>query len=358
MLTITGTITAEAQKSELLAGRPAQRDRTYSTPDVGLVARALALGAKVDAEGEVTLSHRGATADMWPRVPADAAEAVAICEEIAAAAAQRAEASRAAELEEEAARTARTCEEARAWCALPAPTPDDLGPSDPLNCYSRKRLTPELHAAVVARTAAFDVARGEKYRLAQAAREAMVQREAERAAARLATLRELVRLWGTKSQLERLTATPDGLGLLPELEAVAVITDATLPIVPEAELSEYAKITGKDVRPSCVTDYEPHSDFAFRALDVTADEVHGLTADEWATIKAIKSSLCTQLDVTLPKIPGEVTVTITERVHMGQCREEECPIWPVRRVGVRVVIVIAGVLEIEREYGAPLGGGK
>ena len=80
MLKITGGISNEAQKVELKAGRPAYRDRVFTSDDIELIRRALDVGATVDKAGNVELAQGGFGA--WPRVPDNAADAVAMLRQL------------------------------------------------------------------------------------------------------------------------------------------------------------------------------------------------------------------------------------------------------------------------------------
>jgi hypothetical protein len=360
MLTIKGTITPEAQNVELLAGRPAQLDREFTSDDVGLVARALALGASIDTAGNVSLPPNGysnattVSRFPWSRVPTDAADAISLWE--AAVEAKRAEL--AVEAAKAAAREAERLAERMAhfeeWLAQPEPTPENPGPSSPWR--DTTDFPEELCNRITARDALKATAEKEIQRRRDADKAENEAAARYRAKARLEILAQLCVDWGDESVKERLAQRnlPDGnpLGLLPEAEAVAVVTDWLLPL--SADLAPYIKIQARDVRQHCDVDadYSPvHQDFAFVALDADDFDVGGLSPDEWATVKGITTAVNKIFEADFFR-SATVECAVEPRVHRGQCRERECPEWPVRRVGVLVRVTIDNVLTVEREYGA------
>ena len=361
-MTIKGTITLEAQKTELLAGRPAQRDREFTSADVGLVARALALGASIDTAGNVSLPQHGYSNPdsvnnlLWPYVPADAANAISMWE--VAVAAKRGElaaeaATKATEHAQDVADLAAQFEE---WLGLPEPTPENPGPSAPYMPRRYEEVPAELRARVDARAAKFVAAEKEIQRRRDADKAENETAARYRAKARLELLAQLCVDWGTESVKERLDQRnlPDGnpLGLLPEAEAVALVTDWLLPL--SADLAPYIKIQARDVRQHCDVDadYGPvHQDFAFVALAADDPETEGLSPEEWAAVKGIITAVQRRFEDDFFRSPT-VCCEVTPRVHFGQCRECDCPSWPVRRVGVLVRVTIDDVLTVEREYGA------
>ena len=367
MLKITGEISQDAQKVELLAGRPAHAKREFTTDDLGLVARAFALHARIDGTGNVTLIRDYVALHVkgmgeWTRVPTDAADAIAMWESDVAA---RAEEKR-LDAEETAAIHREELNELtkwhRDWLALPEPTPENPGPSAPSDRnYSAwfHQLDADVVAAVKARLEKFEAANREiRYR-----REAMEAENkavaARKARERLELLAQLVRDWGGHLAVERIDQRllPDGspLGLLPEKEAVEIVTDHLLPLDPDVGLGPYVKIVGKEVQKFCKKDDydELHTDLAFLALDADEEEVGGLSVDEWAAVKSITAAVNKWFDGDFFR-RSTVECEITPRVHRGQCRERGCPTWPVRRVSVLVKVTIDDLLTVAREYGGPL----
>ncbi|MCK9355632.1 MAG: hypothetical protein M0R22_00565 [Dehalococcoidia bacterium] len=353
MLTIKGTITTEAQKVELLAGRPAQRDREFQSDDVGLVARAIALDPRIDRTGNVTLEDLRVT---WPRVPTDAADAITLYEVAASERAEREAAEAATKATEHAQDVAELAARFEEWLGLPEPTPENPGPSAPYMPRLYEEVPAELRARVDARAAKFVAATREieRRRVADKAENEAAARR--RATDRLAQLAQLCADWGDESVKERLAQRNllDGnpLGLLPEVEAVAVVTDRLLPLA--ADLAPYIKIQARDVRQHCDVDadYSPvHQDFAFISLAADDPETEGLSPEEWATVKGITAAVQRRFEDDFFRSPT-VCCEVTPRVHFGQCRERDCPSWPVRRVGVLVRVTIDNVLTVEREYGA------
>lgn len=65
--TITITLTKKAQKTAALAGLPAQAEQTYEVP-LALLPRLVALGADVDADGDMSLRSSSVIRGAWDKV--------------------------------------------------------------------------------------------------------------------------------------------------------------------------------------------------------------------------------------------------------------------------------------------------
>ena len=349
MLKIIGRLKEFAQLVELESGRPAGRSREYTAEDPALVSRVLALRdvepVVVSDAGDVTVR----VVDEWYHVPVDVADAVSLCE---ADAASRREARAADRAEAEAEDRAAT----EAWLALPAPTPAELGPEAPQQSWGVD-LPPEIAASRRARVEAREASRREAQRLADAAKVAAAAAEAARERRAQELLVQLAQASGDPTAAERIAAgiaaAPETapLGYLPRAEAEALARHRLLPIAP-GELEAYVPLTTRDVRGHCIGDdnYE-HPDIMFRVF--TPAELGGLSADEWRVAQGVTAQV-PALEARAGELCGDVPVTFATEIrgHRGQCRERDCPDWPVRRVGVLVRVVVDGALVLEREYGA------
>jgi len=207
-----------------------------------------------------------------------------------------------------------------------------------LQLFEPKAYQETLAAALVAKEARrlfleareLEKAEEEVRRLARAANE----RNSKAARIeRLALLACALADENARTRLEMPGSTP--LGLMPEDEALAIVTNANLPV--GNVLHEYERLVASDATHDEDGD-ECGGTIGFRA--VAAEDTDGIDAEELTVILAINSALAA---ARLPK--GEI------RVHTAECDAKRCP-QGVRRIGVRVKLDLGDGLVIEREYGA------
>jgi hypothetical protein len=178
----------------------------------------------------------------------------------------------------------------------------------------------------------------------QARRKALATAASAASRAKLvARLEALVRETGNAGAIERLDADRDTtLGLLPESEALEIVTDARLPLAPG--LDAYRRLTVADAHQQCGYYYDSHAGFEQQAFESAADL--NVSASTWERAKRVRAALVAY-GVTEPGTIREHTATCTDRSHDGESRAS--------RAGLLVVLDLGDGVEIRREYG--LDGG-
>lgn len=355
MHSITITLTEAAQRAAILAGEPAQARQTYDVP-AGLLPRLLALPwTRVDGSGEASCVLPAAASysearhvlhgdtSVVGRAWVDAAPELR-------AAVRPADASAAIDHADRALVTLRAAlaavegEELRYIRQQEIPeqirdAASDRGPADYWARKARKLgaragLTEEeterhaaavlaAHAAGVERRRVEDAeaaAQAERRRVEDAAREA-------RQAAKVAYLREWILAHGSPDQRERVEAG-DGLGLLPEDEAIDAVREAVF--APLAELPRYEDL---DRRALDVEDDSCDHDPAYESY--AAEDV---TPDAWAALKRVRALA-----------PEGAVCTV--QLHRAYCDRRGCDA-AVERDGILVQIEVHPGLTLSREYAA------
>lgn len=334
-------LSQQAQKDAARAKLPCAQQQTYTLTEE-LIGEALDAGASVAEDGRIVLTMaRGDELDVRP---ADAAEAVVAVVRFALV--------KEAQQEDERRKAAREwatreVERRLSYYGNEIKLPSDYG----IN-IGMEELTALEPAAVAEALALVQVNVEQKKReraeeMASNERinaERELEKEKEKAAvhARLVRLAKVAFADGddtVRGRLALVGTTP--LGLLPEDEALEVVTDTRLPSESDGlTLHEYVQLDDDDA-PHREDDAGPAcagSSISFRVE--TPEEAGGIEAPEWEVITAIRKALTA---AGLPE--GEI------QVHIAECSARRCPAGA-RRIGVLVKLDLGDGLVIEREYGA------
>ncbi len=125
-----------------------------------------------------------------------------------------------------------------------------------------------------------------------------------------------------------MAASSDPGGLLSESEALTIIRNHVLPTTSTtSSLVPYEKLRRDDVCQDHTVSFESH-------------EAETLDADSWEAQKRVRAELSTVAPA------AEVEI----RMHVGSCKDSDCPASNVYRAGLMARVDLGEGLEVTREY--------